>query len=165
MCSDMLAEHFTQAPFNQWVESTAVDIEFEELKNRKTDALAGMALVFPAVMLMQMSIRRRHGRWRLVGNSAGAGCGPPGEADALVKHALVINVALGAFCFSIVMLAFGPARSFARLRSRDRRRTTDAALSYSNVVFAGNVAALASMNGVWQASSRGDRQYAGACNW
>src|SRR5207247_10451567 len=63
------------------------------------------------------------------------GAGRRKEADALVLHAVVVNVALGAF-FSIVMLIFGPS-IYRALGGADGELQT--ALSYSNVVFAGNV--------------------------
>src|SRR4030095_11287702 len=53
----------------------------------------------------------------------------------LVLHAVVVNVALGIF-FSMVMLAFGPS-IYRALGGTDGELRT--ALSYSNVVFAGNV--------------------------
>src|SRR5207247_6499711 len=63
------------------------------------------------------------------------GSGRRDEADALVLHAIVVNVALGAF-FSIVMLLFGPSIYRALGGTGGELQT---ALSYSNVVFAGNV--------------------------
>src|SRR5262249_47451380 len=65
------------------------------------------------------------------------------EADALVMHALVICVALGA-AFSTTMLLFG--RPIYRALGGEGGEL-EAALSYSNVVFAGNVL-LWAMNGL-----------------
>src|ERR1700756_2271525 len=73
-----------------------------------TDALAGMALVFPPVMLMQMVSAGAMGGGISSAVARALGAGRRADADALVLHAVVINVALGAF-FSIVMLVFGPS--------------------------------------------------------
>src|SRR5207247_4756423 len=73
-----------------------------------TDALAGMALVFPVVMLMQMVSGGAMGGGISSAVARALGAGRRDEADALVMHAVVVNVALGTF-FSIVMLAFGPS--------------------------------------------------------
>src|SRR5262245_64291499 len=72
-----------------------------------TDALAGMALVFPVVMLMQMVSAGAMGGGISSAVARALGGGRRDEADALVLHAIVVNVGLGVF-FSIVMLAFGP---------------------------------------------------------
>jgi len=71
-----------------------------------TDALAGMALVFPGVMLMQMISAGAMGGGISSAIARALGAGRRDEADALVMHALIITVALGAF-FSGTMLAFG----------------------------------------------------------
>ena len=65
-----------------------------------------MALVFPGVMLMQMISAGAMGGGISSAIARALGAGRRDEADALVLHALVINVALGVF-FSIIMLAFG----------------------------------------------------------
>ena len=100
-----------------------------------TDALAGMALVFPVVMLMQMVSAGAMGGGISSAVARALGAGRRDEADALVLHAVVVNVALGAF-FSIVMLIFGPS-IYRALGGTDGELQT--ALSYSNVVFAGNI--------------------------
>jgi putative MATE family efflux protein len=100
-----------------------------------TDALAGMALAFPAVMLMQMITAGAMGGGISSAIARALGAGRHEEADALVLHALVINVALGAI-FSIIMLAFGRP-IFRALGGAGGE--LDAALAYSNVVFAGNI--------------------------
>jgi Na+-driven multidrug efflux pump len=63
------------------------------------------------------------------------GAGRRDDADALVLHAIVINVLLGAL-FSVVMLAYGPA-VYRALGATGGE--LDAALRYSNVVFAGAI--------------------------
>jgi putative MATE family efflux protein len=100
-----------------------------------TDALAGMALVFPVVMLMQMVSAGAMGGGISSAVARALGAGRRDRADALVLHAIVVNVALGAF-FSLVMLVFGPS-IYSALGGTDGE--LEAALSYSNVVFAGNV--------------------------
>src|SRR5438094_7870294 len=100
-----------------------------------TDALAGMALVFPVVMLMQMVSGGAMGGGISSAVARALGAGRRDEADALVMHAVVVNVAMGTF-FSIVMLLFGPPIYRALGGTGGELQT---ALSYSNVVFAGNV--------------------------
>src|SRR3984893_7396064 len=111
-----------------------------------TDALAGMALVFPGVMLMQMISAGAMGGGISSAIARALGAGRRAEADALVLHALVINIALGAL-FSAVMLAFG--RPIYRALG-GAGGELEAALAYSNVVFAGNVL-LWTMNGLTSA--------------
>src|SRR3989441_1938781 len=99
------------------------------------DALAGMALVFPGVMLMQMISAGAMGGGISSAIARALGAGRRDEADALVLHAVVINVALGGL-FSTVMLVFG--RPIYRALGGEGGEL-EAALSYSNVVFAGIV--------------------------
>ncbi|HEY7664837.1 MAG TPA: MATE family efflux transporter [Xanthobacteraceae bacterium] len=100
-----------------------------------TDALAGMALVFPGVMLVQMISAGAMGGGISSAIARALGAGRHADADALVLHALLVNLALGAF-FSIVMLGFG--RPIYRALGGNGG-ALEAALAYSNVVFAGNV--------------------------
>jgi putative MATE family efflux protein len=100
-----------------------------------TDALAGMALVFPGVMLMQMISAGAMGGGISAAIARAIGAGYRDEADALVLHGIVIHVALGLF-FSVIMLAFG-LPIYRALGGRGGE--LQAALIYSNVVFAGNV--------------------------
>jgi MATE family, multidrug efflux pump len=100
-----------------------------------TDALAGMALVFPGVMLMQMISAGAMGGGISSAIARALGAGRRDEADALVMHALVITAALGA-SFSVIMLLFG--RPIYRALGGEGGEL-EAAVSYSNVVFAGNV--------------------------
>ena len=108
-----------------------------------TDALAGMALVFPFVMLMQMISSGAMGGGISSAIARALGAGRRDDADALVLHALIIQVALGA-AFSAVMLAFG-SPIYRALGGNGGELS--AALVYSNVVFAGNVL-LWAMNGL-----------------
>jgi len=98
-----------------------------------TDALAGMALVFPGVMLMQMISGGAMGGGISSAIARALGGGRRAEADGLVLHALVINIVLGGI-FSALLLLFGP--SLYRALGGEGA-SLDAALRYSNVVFAG----------------------------
>ncbi len=100
-----------------------------------TDALAGMALVFPGVMLMQMFSAGAMGGGISSAIARALGAGKREQADALVLHALVINVAIGA-AFTAAMLAFG--RPLYRLLGGEGA-SLEAALIYSNIVFGGIV--------------------------
>jgi len=102
-----------------------------------TDALAGMALVFPFVMLVQMisAGAMRGGISSAIARALGGR--RRDEADSFVLHALIITIALGATC-SLIMLAFG--RPIYRALG-GQGGELDAAVTYSNsnVVFGGNV--------------------------
>ena len=100
-----------------------------------TDALAGMALVFPFVMLVQMISAGAMGGGISSAIARALGRGRRNEADALVLHALIISAALGASC-SLIMLAFG--NPIYRALGGEGGELA-AAVSYSNVVFGGNV--------------------------
>jgi putative MATE family efflux protein len=108
-----------------------------------TDALAGMALVFPCVMLMQMISAGAMGGGISSAIARAIGAGRREEADSLVLHAVIINVALGGF-FSAVMLLYGEP-IYRALGGQGGE--LQAALIYSNVVFSGNVV-LWLMNGL-----------------
>src|SRR5688572_22088647 len=60
-----------------------------------TDALAGVALVFPLLMLMQMMSAGAMGGGISSAIARALGAGRSSEADALVVHALVIALGLG----------------------------------------------------------------------
>ncbi len=100
-----------------------------------TDALAGMAVVFPGFMMMQMLSGGAMGGGISSAIARALGAGRRDDADALVLHALVINIALG-LVFSALFLAFGPALYRAMGAEEG---SLAAALRYSNVVFAGTV--------------------------
>jgi putative MATE family efflux protein len=100
-----------------------------------TDALAGMALVFPAVMLVQMISGGAMGGGISSAIARALGAGRRDEANALVLHALVANAAIGSV-FALLALAFGPAL-YHLLGGHGA--SLSAALRYSNVVFAGSV--------------------------
>jgi len=98
-----------------------------------TAALAGMALVFPGFMMMQMLSAGAVGGGISSAIARALGSGRRADADALVWHALVINIALG-IAFSLPILLFGPSLYRAL---GGQGASLDAALSYSNIVFAG----------------------------
>jgi putative MATE family efflux protein len=100
-----------------------------------TDALAGMALVFPAYMMMQMLSAGAVGGGIASAVARALGAGRRGDADALVLHAIVINLAIG-LGFSVLAIGFGPALYMAL---GGEGASLEAALRYSDVVFAGNV--------------------------
>jgi len=98
------------------------------------DALGGMALVFPFVMLVGT----------ISGGSIGAGISAcvaralgarrPEEASAVLLHGIIINVVLG-LLLTAVMLLFGREIFMA---TGGRGKALEAAVTYSRVVFAGN---------------------------
>ena len=98
-----------------------------------TEALAGMALVFPGVMLMQMMSSGAMGGGIASAIARALGAGRRGDADALVLHALAINAGLG-LVFCLAGLLGGPALYRAMGGSGG---SLAAALQYSNVVFGG----------------------------
>ncbi len=100
-----------------------------------TDALAGMALVFPLVMLMQMTSAGAMGGGIASAVARALGRRSRADADALVLHALVIALAFGV-AFSLALL-LGGRWLYALMGGRGA--VLEAALDYSNWVFAGAV--------------------------
>ena len=100
-----------------------------------TPALAGMALVFPGVMLMQMMSAGAMGGGMSSPIARALGGGRQADADALALHALAISAVLG-LVFCAAGLLAGPA--LYRAMGGDGE-TLAAALQYSNVVFGGAV--------------------------
>lgn len=99
------------------------------------DALAAMALVFPIVMLMQMSSAGAIGGGIASSIARALGAGRRDDADAIVLHAMVI--ALGfALAFTSALL-LGGKWLYAQMGGTGA--SLDAALVYSNLVFAGAV--------------------------
>src|SRR5437773_2163340 len=96
------------------------------------DALAGIALVFPLVMLMQTMSAGGMGVGIASAIARALGGGRRRDADALVVHALAIALVLGA-AFTVGMLWGGP-RLYRAMGGTDGALA--AALTYSNVVFA-----------------------------
>ncbi|TMH87445.1 MAG: MATE family efflux transporter [Betaproteobacteria bacterium] len=100
-----------------------------------TDALAGVALVFPVVMLMQMMSAGAMGGGIASSIARALGAGRRADANALALHALVIALGLGAV-FTIGMLGGG---RWLYQAMGGNGRALEAALTYSNWVFAGAV--------------------------
>jgi len=98
-----------------------------------TDALAGVALVYPGVMLMQMMSAGAMGGGVTSAIARALGSGRRDDADATILHALVIAAAFALF-FSVAVIAGGPWL-YAALGGRGA--SLSVALAYSNIVFAG----------------------------
>ena len=98
-----------------------------------TDALAGMALVFPAVVLMQMTSAGAMGGGIASAIARALGARRRNDADALVLHALLI-AAVFALVFMITVVAGG---RWLYTRMGGSGGALDAALVYSNWVFGG----------------------------
>lgn len=100
-----------------------------------TDALAGMALVFPVVMLMTMLSAGAMGGAIASAIARTLGASRRADADALVMHAIVIGLGLGLlFCVTILL---GGRWLYAEMGGTGGALA--AALTYSNWVFAGAV--------------------------
>src|SRR5215468_10191275 len=100
------------------------------------DALAGVALVFPLIMLMQTMSAGGMGGGVASAIARALGAGRHRDANALVVHAIVIALVFGS-AFSVGMLTAGP-RLYRAMGGTDG--ALGAALTYSNVVFAGAIA-------------------------
>jgi putative MATE family efflux protein len=100
-----------------------------------TDALAGVALVFPVFMLMTMMSNGGLGSGVSSSVARAIGAGRRDDADALAFHALVLAVIVGAlFTFGTI---FGGPLLYRALGGR--AGALDAALEYSNYLFAGAI--------------------------
>ncbi|WP_316214529.1 MATE family efflux transporter [Bradyrhizobium sp. SZCCHNR2035] len=100
-----------------------------------TDALAGVAMVFPLFMLMTMMSNGGIGSGVSSAVARAIGAGRKADADAIVFHAIVLSVVAGAL-FSIGTALGGPALYHAL---GGRAGALDAALKYSNYLFAGAI--------------------------
>lgn len=100
-----------------------------------TDALAGVALVVPLLMLMQMMSAGAVGGGMSSAVARALGSGRREDANALVWHALAIGVGFAAIA-TVLMLAFG--RPLYRLMG-GTGAALDAAVVYSDWLFAGIV--------------------------
>ncbi|WCS28495.1 MATE family efflux transporter (plasmid) [Methylobacterium sp. NMS14P] len=96
-----------------------------------TDALAGMALVFPVVMLVQMLSAGGMGGGIQSAVSRTLGAGRRAEADLLAWHAAAIGLGLGAVT-SLLALPLGP-RLYAAMGGTGG--SLGAATAYAGVVF------------------------------
>jgi putative MATE family efflux protein len=101
-----------------------------------TEPLAGLALVFPLLMLLQMTSAGAMGGGVSSAIARALGAGETAMARRLVVHALVIAAAMAAG-FTVLLLAFGRP-VYALLGGRGA--ALEAALAYSNIIFAGAAA-------------------------
>lgn len=100
-----------------------------------TDALAGMALVFPLVMLIQMISAGAMGGGILSAVARALGSGRHEDANRLVWHALAIAIGLGLATTAAALMG-GPAL-YALMGGQGA--SLDAAILYSSLVFLGAV--------------------------
>jgi hypothetical protein len=99
------------------------------------DALAGAALVFPLVMLMQMMSSGGMGGGISSAIARALGAGRRDDAEALALHAIIVALALG--LLSSLAVIFGGPLLYNVMGGRGP--ALDAALAYSNAVFGGAV--------------------------
>jgi MATE family, multidrug efflux pump len=97
------------------------------------DALAGVSIVFPLVMLMQTMSAGGMGGGVAAAIARALGAGRREDASALVVHAVLIAVGMGAL-FTVTALAGGPL-AYRAMGGRDGALA--AATTYATVVFAG----------------------------
>jgi putative MATE family efflux protein len=98
-----------------------------------TEALAGVALVFPVLMLMQMMSNGGIGGGVASAISRALGAGRKDEADALVLNALVLAVVFGVVFSAAEFL--GGSALYRALGGQGA--TLQASLAYANTIFAG----------------------------
>jgi putative MATE family efflux protein len=100
-----------------------------------TEALAGLALVFPLVMLLQMMSAGAMGGGVSSALARALGAGNEHRARLLVVHGIVIALGMG-LVFTVLLLAFGRG-IYALLGARDE--VIGHALAYSDIIFSGAV--------------------------
>jgi putative MATE family efflux protein len=100
-----------------------------------TAPLAGLALVFPLIMLLQMTSAGAMGGGVSSAIARALGAGDQAGARRLVVHALVIAVGMG-FAFTAGVLALGPP--LYRLLGGEGESLRNA-LAYSNIIFGGAI--------------------------
>jgi putative MATE family efflux protein len=100
-----------------------------------TAPLAGLALVFPLIMLLQMTSAGAMGGGVSSAIARALGAGEAARARRLVVHALIIALAMAA-AFTVLVLAF--ARPLYRLLGGEGE-TLAHALAYSNIIFTGAI--------------------------
>jgi putative MATE family efflux protein len=100
-----------------------------------TDALAGAALVFPVFMLMTMMSNGGLGSGVASSVARAVGAGRREDANALLFHAIVLAVIVGAL-FTLAAELAGPLLYRAL---GGRGEALDAALQYSDLLFAGAI--------------------------
>jgi putative MATE family efflux protein len=115
------------------VQASVVLIETYFVGKLGTDALAGVALVFPVVMLMQMMSAGAVGGGISSAIARALGAGRRIDADALALHALAIAVIFG-LAFTLAVLA-GGRWLYGALGGAGE--SLAAALTYSKLIFSG----------------------------
>jgi putative MATE family efflux protein len=100
-----------------------------------TDALAGVAMVFPVFMLMTMMSNGGVGSGVASAVARAVGAGRKDDADALVLHAIILAILFGA-AFTLGTIRGGPMLYRAL---GGRSEALGAALQYSNYLFAGAI--------------------------
>lgn len=110
-------------------------IETWWLSRLGVDALTGLALVFPGLLMMTMLSAGAIGGGISSAIARALGAGRPHEAEALALHGLLLNAVLGLATAAPFLLA---GRAIYRIMGGEGA-SLDAAMAYSNVVFAGNV--------------------------
>jgi putative MATE family efflux protein len=100
-----------------------------------TDALAGVAMVFPVFMLMTMMSNGGIGSGVASSVARAVGAGRKQDADALLFHAMVLAVIFGA-AFTLGTIRGGPMLYRAL---GGHSEALNAALQYSNYLFAGAI--------------------------
>jgi MATE family, multidrug efflux pump len=111
--------------------TTSVDAHF--IGRLGPAALAGLALVFPLLMLMQQMANATMGSALSSALARAIGAGRREDATALVTHGLIIAIVIAAL-FSLLFLLAGPA-IYAIIAGPGE--ILAAAVEYSNVIFAG----------------------------
>jgi putative MATE family efflux protein len=100
-----------------------------------TDALAGMALVFPILMLIQMMSAGAMGGGILSAIARALGSNRQADAGVLAWHAVAIAAVLG--LGTTIAALLGGKSLYALMGGRDASLV--AALTYSNLIFAGAI--------------------------
>src|SRR5512132_417873 len=101
-----------------------------------TEALAGVSVTFPLIMLRQTMSAGGMGGGVASAVARALGGGRRAEADALVVHAIVIALVMGG-AFTLTLEMAGPAL-FHAMGGRDE--VLAAAVTYARVIFGGAVA-------------------------
>jgi len=118
------------------VAQTAVNVAAYYVGFLGTDALAGVALVFPIFMLMMTMSSGGLGSGVASSVARAIGAGRQQDADALVLHAIVLAAITGVL-FTLGLHWGGPVLFHAL---GGRQAALDAAVAYSNTIFAGSIA-------------------------
>src|SRR5499427_7463207 len=111
--------------------TATVDAHF--VGRMSAEALAGLSLVFPLIMLMQQMANSSMGGAIASAIARAIGAGRHADASALVIHAVLIAAGMAAI-FTLILLSGGPAIYTLMGGTAETRA---AALEYSNAIFAG----------------------------